>query len=52
MIVLVSELKNLGKDPFSVLLFNRYLIITALISLTVYMCSKFQLSDKPSHKNA
>ncbi|BAJ00367.1 phosphatase PAP2 family protein [Shewanella violacea] len=46
MIVLVSELKNLGKDPFSVLLLNRYLIITALISLTVYMCSKFQFKDK------
>ncbi|MPY25093.1 phosphatase PAP2 family protein [Shewanella sp. YLB-07] len=52
MIVLVSELKNLGEDPFSVLLFNRYLIITALISLTVYMCSKFQLDDKPNPKNA
>ncbi|NRB25058.1 phosphatase PAP2 family protein [Shewanella sp.] len=50
MIVLVSELKHLGKDPFSVILFNRYLIITVLISLTAYMCSKFQLSDKPSPK--
>ncbi|MBL4806428.1 MAG: phosphatase PAP2 family protein [Rhodobacteraceae bacterium] len=46
MTVLMSELNNLGEDPFSVLLFNRYLIMT-LISLTIYMCCKFQLRDKP-----